>query len=366
MKPISILLSLGVAGGVAAWLFLGGEGSLGTDAAAAGDPVVAEPADAAVEPDAPIRVATLLSQTQPLVETVRLRGVTEADRAVSVRAQVGGLVISEPLQAGTEVEAGQLLCRIEVGEREAALAEALAMLAQAETDAEASTTLAQRGFSADAEVARDAAALEAARAMVAQREIELARTEIVAPFAGRLETDAAEFGALLEPGAACAELVALDPILAVAYAAEDVVGDIEAGLTARVRLLDGREFDAVIAFVARSADGATRTFRVEARADNGDFSIRAGLTAELIVERPARPAHLLPASALVLDDEGRIGLRAVEDGRVVFHAVDLLREGRDGVWVAGPPDGVEVIVSGQAFVVEGALVEATQAPAPNR
>lgn len=370
MRAASVVMAAAVAGGVSIWL-LTGPGPDGDAVAADGDAVAAEAIveadgiagadETVVEPargsGAP-RVATLASTAAEVPRTLTLRGVTEAARSVDVRAQVGGLIVSEPLAAGATVAAGDLLCRIEIGERAADLADAQAALAQAETDASASETLSRRGFSAGTQVARDAAALEAARARVARIELDIDRTEIRAPFAGRLETDAAEIGALLQPGDLCARVVALDPILAVGYAAEGVVAEVEEGAAARIRLLDGRELDGVVAFVARQADAATRTFRIEVSAPNADGAARAGATADIVVSRPPVAAHFLPAAALVLGDDGRLGVRAVEDGRVVFHAVELVGEGRDGVHVAGPPARADIIVQGQAFLVEGAAVDA--------
>ena len=43
---------------------------------------------------------------------------------------------------------------------------------------------------------------------------------------------------------------------------------------------------------------------------------------------------------------------------VVFHSVDIVRTGVDGVWVTGLPERVRVITVGQGFVREGDRVEA--------
>jgi multidrug efflux system membrane fusion protein len=48
----------------------------------------------------------------------------------------------------------------------------------------------------------------------------------------------------------------------------------------------------------------------------------------------------------------------VEKGNaVVFHPVTLVRTETNGVWVAGLPESVRVIVQGQSFVVPGEIVE---------
>ncbi len=73
-----------------------------------------------------------------------------------------------------------------------------------------------------------------------------------------------------------------------------------------------------------------------------------------------RVAHLLPQSALTLDDAGRLGVRTVApDDTALFMPVSLLRDTVDGVWVADLPDTVNVIVTGQEYVIDGVAVTPT-------
>jgi multidrug efflux system membrane fusion protein len=68
---------------------------------------------------------------------------------------------------------------------------------------------------------------------------------------------------------------------------------------------------------------------------------------------------LLPASALTLNDEGVLGIRAVVDGAAQFMPVRMLRDTARGVLIAGLPEQVDVITVGQEFVTDGTPVEPT-------
>ena len=57
-------------------------------------------------------VVVLKSTSEPYVDTLLLRGRTEATRRVDVRAEEAGLVVSERLLKGDIVKEGQVLCRI--------------------------------------------------------------------------------------------------------------------------------------------------------------------------------------------------------------------------------------------------------------
>lgn len=304
-------------------------------------------------------VETVLSEARPFPAALKLRGVTEASRKVTVSAQTAGVVISEPRRKGARLAKGDTLCEIEPGDRVARLNEAKARLKEAVAVAKASSELGKKGFSAETTRARDQAALEAARAQVAAMELDMARTRMTAPFDGWLETDTAELGSLLSLGSACATLIALDPIRFVGFAAENEIGKVRLRQPVETRLIDGRRIPAQVSFVARAADARTRTFRVEAQAPNpstADGMVRDGATATLFIAFGERPAHKAPRAALMLDDEGAIGVMLAEDGRARFQAVELLADEADGVWIAGPPARTEIVTTGQYYVADGAAI----------
>ena len=59
----------------------------------------------------------------------------------------------------------------------------------------------------------------------------------------------------------------------------------------------------------------------------------------------------------MLNDNGVVGVRVVENGIVRFMPVQIVSDGPDGMWVTGLPDGVDVITVGQEFVSDGQRVK---------
>ncbi|WP_420011632.1 efflux RND transporter periplasmic adaptor subunit [Tateyamaria sp.] len=378
----------------------------------------AEPETAqAIVDDGLIKVVARRSVAREIDSAVMLRGQTEAARQVDVRAETTSTVVSPPLRKGAFIEEGDLLCRLDPGTRGSALAEARARVAEAvarKTEAEsripqseasvaeavarleearvnqnAASRLSEGGFAsetrvkgADAAYAAAEAALSAARAgvigaksgmesadatiesaaaAVASAEKEIERLEMRAPFAGILETDTAELGSLLQEGSVCATVIQLDPMKLVAFVPETEVNRVEVGATAAARLAaGGGDVTGTVTFLSRAADTTTRTFRVEIEVPNSDFAIRDGQTAEIAISAAGARAHFLPASALTLNEEGKIGLRTVSDDNVVaFMPVSILRDTAQGVWLTGLPDMVNVILVGQEFVTAGVTVAPT-------
>jgi len=307
-----------------------------------------------------VRVVVQHSQKQPVETSVILRGRTEAARRVDVRAETSGLVVSEPLRRGAEIDAGDALCELSSGTRAAALAEARARLSEAEINFNAADRLSEDGFASQTRVASARAALESAQAAVDAAVEEMARLVMHAPFDGILEADTAELGALLQPGALCATVIKMDPIRLVGFVSEAQVDRLERGALAGGRLASGREVMGRVSFIARAADEQTRTFRVEVEVDNPYNNIREGQSAEMLIQAAGQEGHLLPGSALTLDDDGTLGVRAIdEDDRVIFKPATVLRDTAEGVWLGGLPDAVNAIVVGQEFVRDGVRVHVT-------
>ncbi|WP_419409911.1 efflux RND transporter periplasmic adaptor subunit [Primorskyibacter sp. 2E107] len=258
--------------------------------------------------------------------------------------------------------AGIETARSNIESSRAAVQSALSRLEGAKA-AVSSTKAALEGATAGIESAKAGeenaqSGIQSAEAALATVRKDIQRLSIHAPFAGVLESDTAELGALLQNGGACATVFQLDPMKITGYVPEQDVSRVRLGAPAGARLIDGREVMGQVSFVSRSADPVTRTFLVELTVDNADLSIRDGQTAEIGIEAEGAPAHLLPQSALTLDDEGTLGVRTVDEtNHVRFLPVALIRDTREGVLLAGLPDTVNVITLGQEYVTEGIPVE---------
>ncbi len=362
-----------------------------------GDMVVAD----AAQPPA-IGVVVLQSTAQTVDSAVVLRGQTKANRQVNVQAETSAIVISEPMRKGASVTKGDVLCKLDPGTRQASLAEARARLNEAQSrvpeaqaklaEAEAKLAEAKVNYNAankliegghatetrlksteasvraaEASVASATSGLdatqsgiEAAAAAVALAKREIDRLTITAPFDGLLESDAAELGSLLQPGALCATVIQLNPIKLVGYVPETEVNRVELGAMAGAKLASGRQVQGQVVFVSRSADPLTRTFEVEILVENTDRSIRDGQTAEILVRAQGARAHFVPQSSLTLNNEGVLGVRIVDlSDTVRFQPVKVLRDQTDGIWISGPEDVADIIVVGQEFVTKGVRVTPT-------
>ncbi|WP_298261947.1 efflux RND transporter periplasmic adaptor subunit [uncultured Litoreibacter sp.] len=376
-----------------------------TSAVAEPEPDVAkEPTPAPEDGMRVVSIVATASTAQSIDNAVLLRGRTEAARQIDVRAETSGLVRSEPLRKGSYVEAGQLLCEIEPGTRQTALAEAQARLPEAKArlpeaqgrvlEAEARLKEAQindnaakqlsaDGFASEVRVAGTQAAVQSAlaavetaragvesaragilgaEAAIASAINEIDRLKISAPFAGLLETDTAELGALMQPGGLCATVIQLDPIKLVAFVPETEVAKVEVGARAGGRTTSNQTVEGRVTFLSRSSDPETRTFRVEITVNNDDLQLRDGQTAEILIGAEGEKAHLIPASSLTLNNEGTLGVQlATDENTASFMPITILRDTTAGMWVSGLPDEAKIITVGQEYVTDGVAIKVTLA-----
>lgn len=309
-------------------------------------------------------VVTRTVAASPRPAELRLRGRTETIRAVTVRAETGGRVVEAPILEGSPVSAGDVVCRLDVDARGAAVDQAEADLRARQLEYDAAAELMARGHRSSNQVAAMEAGRDAARAQLRAAREELANIELRVPFDGYFDGRDAEIGDFLRTGDPCGTVLQLDPILVIAEVAERDIMALEPGMPGSARLLSGQQVDGVIRFVERRANPATRTFRVELEVPNPDGAIRSGITAEIRLNLPLEPAHRVPASILALNSDGDLGVRIIENGDTVrFLPIELLSDDGEQVWVSGLPETAQIIVVGQDFVSDGTRVEVREAGA---
>ncbi|MGB0630952.1 MAG: efflux RND transporter periplasmic adaptor subunit [Alphaproteobacteria bacterium] len=302
-----------------------------------------------------VRVRPVLSRTQQ--GAVIVNGRTEESRKVTVRAETAGPVSAVPGEEGSIVEAGDVIARQNIEDRNARLAETVALVRQREIEYRAAEQLAKKGFRSGTKLAESRAQLDAARAQAKSMRIDLSRTTIRAPFRGILETRYVEKGDFVKIGDNIAKIVDLDPVLAVGFVSERDIGALKVGGPGKVTLIDGQTAEGTLRFIAAVADNETRSFRVELEIPNPEHKIRSGLTGELTLPLSPIRAHVVSPAVLTLADDGRIGVRIVDDGDIVrFVPIKILSDSVEGLWVSGLNDGQRLITVGHEYVKAGQKV----------
>src|SRR5579864_1356732 len=302
-----------------------------------------------------VRVAQLVASDRDAM--IIVRGRTQAQHEVDVRAEVEGVVQAIHFDKGDRVKMGDTLCEIRLNDRGAKVAQAAALVAQTQKELQVAQDLYKQGFRSKTQLAQSEAAFAQAQAGLATMNVALANTHIKAPFDGIVDDRYVNAGDYMRPGDKCEMVIAPEPFLATGTVSEQDVGGISLGDPATVKLVTGENVIGKVSFVADRADQMTRAFRIEVELPNPDAKLRDGVSAEInIAVKKVKAQHISPG-IMVLSDKGAVGVRVVQNGIVAFMPVRVLSEDRTGAWITGLPDTVNVITVGQEFVNDGQRVE---------
>jgi len=324
----------------------------------------------AAQNDAP-KTATAQAPASPRLMSVRVReslarphmteltvtGRTEANRSVILRAETPGRIVKVEAEKGNKVKRGSVIARIDMDARGSRLTEYRSLVAQKQLEFDQATKLETKGFQSKTRLAQAAAELEQAKAQLRMMQVEIEDTIIRAPFGAELQERPVEVGDFVKVGDHVARLVELDPILIVGFVSEREIGDIEAGTLANATLVNGQEVEGVVRYISKISEETTRTFRVEIEVPNPGRKIYEGLTAEIRLPLEEVLTHQLTPALLTLDDDGTIGVKAVdENDKVVFYPIEIIGHTPEGMLLGGLPQRLTLITVGQEFVIHGETV----------
>ena len=136
---------------------------------------------------------------------------------------------------------------------------------------------------------------------------------------------------------------------------ESVVGRVQFGQPASIRMRTGQTVAGKVARIARRSDAATRELDVFVAFDELPRHFAIDQQAEVGIDTGAEPGIVVPTQALTRDVDGRQGVLLVVDGRTRFQPVQTGGADEHGVLVRS---GLE---TGQALVADSAGVRANQA-----
>jgi multidrug efflux system membrane fusion protein len=300
------------------------------------------------------KVSVLNLTAQPIVTSIQLNGHTAEARCITLKAKTPGRILSLSATKGQKLASGQDVILIDPETRPTRLEEARSKLNQRSLEYEAGTKLEAKAFKAQNALAANKADYDNARSLLATIEQEIADTHIQAPFKSILEETFVEAGDVVNVGDKIATIIELDPLKVICNISEKDISRIKKGRKAQVLLtsMEDKQLTAEVIFISKSADPKTRTYRVELTIGNPEMTIPAGLTTRIIFPTDSTHGYLISPATVSLRDDGTIGIKVVEKGKVVFFPVEIIEAKLEGLLVSGLPEKISLITTGGDFVIE--------------
>ncbi|MBC7104414.1 MAG: efflux RND transporter periplasmic adaptor subunit [Firmicutes bacterium] len=335
---------------------------------------------------------------------------------VNLVPKMAGKVAHVAVDVGSRVQAGQVVVQLEANELAAAVAQAEAALAAAQSareqaqaelaraqaaleQARTSFTLAQANLqrgefllqqgaisqadfetkfqtpyvNAEAGLRQAEAAYEAAKeragggtaAQVAQAEAALrlaranyANSMVTSPISGVVTARYVDPGEAASPAGPVITVVQMDPVVVEVGVGETLVNRLQVGQEAAVRITAARSepYTGRVKTVSPGADPRTKTYQVKVEIPNPDGTIKPGMFAEVDFGGQAEEVLLVPRDAVVTRD-GKTVVFTVVDGKAVAREVEVGEsDGRNVAVKAGLSEGEQIVVSGQDRLSDGTPV----------
>lgn len=338
-------------------------------------------------------VRTIKIQTGPQAIHVQGEGTVRPLREISLVPQVGGkvLYVSPGLVNGGEFSKGNVLVRIDPADYELAVtlakanvkeAESLLELAKEEAAAaqEEWRLLHADGSEVDRkppplvakepQLAAARAKLEAARADLDKALLSLERTELEAPFNGRVSQESVDTGQYVSPGQALATLYSTEAAEIILPLEDEnafwfnipgfTPGNSRGSLAVVRARIAGRErtWTGKVVRTEGKLDERTRLINVVVRVED-PYKKRPPLVVGLFVTVEIKgsvlpKAAIIPRSALHQDNMVWI---VDEDGRLRFRKVDVARvQGDEALVQAGLVDGERLVITPLKAATDGMTV----------
>ncbi|WP_157981777.1 efflux RND transporter periplasmic adaptor subunit [Aliidiomarina soli] len=288
-----------------------------------------------------------------------VQGQLEPWQQVSLRARVAGEVLSLQQAEGSEVEAGEVLLRIEAEDKTARLEQLLADQEVAAAELAAAQRLQQDNLIAQTERLRLSAELARVEAELKMAQLQLEYTEPKAPFNGIFDRRLIDPGEYVDIGQELLIFADVSQLRVSASIPQQRINEVHRGQQVQVELLDGTRLEGEVIHTSRIADPQTRSFHIEVKVANDAKAAAAGASANLRIALDATDAHQIPPSLLRLDGDGRTTVRLLDDQhQVAERTVEILSMGRESLWVKGLPTRALLITQGAGFVEPGDKVDA--------
>ena len=296
---------------------------------------------------------------ESFTKTLKFSGFSEASRIVIIKSQVEGKVSSKSFEKGKFYKAGSQLVLIDPEDKIAKFKEMEALLNQRKKEYEVAEKLFKKGFRSEVKLSESRTNFENALALYEKSQVELNNTKILIPFDSTIEDSFIELGDYVKKGDDIAKIVDLDPIFIKVNVTENEINSLRLNQKTDIIIAD-KSYEGFISYISKTSDPLTRNFTVEIKINNSQKKIISGLSSEVRINLLQKDAYFIPSSLISLDDNGKIGIKVIQEKNVLFLTIDIISDTGNGYWVnSNSKSNLEdymLITQGHEYVIEGESV----------
>ncbi len=309
-------------------------------------------------PPMPVEVTPVTEQT--VSDKFEGVGTIEALEAITVVSEIDGAVKSLPFKEGGFIQRGGVIAQLDDSQLAAEVARAAAIRAQSKSMYDRVKSVVDQGAGAPQDLDDASSALKVAEANYDLAKARLAKTRIVAPFAGNIGARRVSVGTFLRAGTPITDLATIDDIRVTFSAPERFLAQLVQGSTVVISAsaFPGYELKGKISVIEPMVDQSTRSARVVARVQNVGRKFRPGMSANISALLAQRPKALTIPSEAVFGSGNQSFVFVVKpDSTVARVPLTLGTRMADVVEVlSGLKSGMTVVRAGHQKLFEGGKV----------
>ena len=214
----------------------------------------------------------------------------------------------------------------------------------------------KQNFNSELNVIKSEAEYENAKSILMELEEQSGNMIISSPSNGILEKLYLDEGERVSKNSTVAEILGMENIKLIAKISQAEVGQIKIKDNVKINF-NNNIFNGKVSKISSNANSSTRTFDVEIITKNIDFLIKGGMTAEIEIITDEIEAFQISPAHLSVNNDGTLNAKVVENGKVQFKKVSIIKSDEDVVNVLGLNDNDIILTKGQAFVQQGDNVQ---------
>ena len=316
-------------------------------------------------PVQPLAVETVEAEAVTWQPSLSAIGTVNAIRGVDLTVEAPGILREVLFEPNTQVEAGQLLIRLDDVVQRADLEAARAQLELERANLSRQQELQSRGVTTNANLDSVQAAFQAAEAQVARAEAVVEQRQVIAPFGGTIGLLRVDIGQYVQPGTIIATLQDLQTMRVDFTLPEQNLPDLAIGQALSLRGDEGQQvFQGQISGIDPRVDPSSRLVAIRGTVDTGGGRLTPGQFVRLNIDLPEETGVIaLPQTAVqssLYGDFVYVVRPAGEDADALVARQVFVTPGRRSDGRIEIRDGIEagdiVVVSGQNRLTNGAPV----------
>ncbi|MBC8128649.1 MAG: efflux RND transporter periplasmic adaptor subunit [Gloeobacteraceae cyanobacterium ES-bin-144] len=320
-------------------------------------------AQSAPKKTGPLNAEVYLVKSAPFAQTLSTVGTLRANESVTLVSELSRRLVKIQVQEGSDVKTGDLLFKLDDSDLQAELTEIEARLKLAATNKERVDNLLPRKAISQQEFDISTSEL---RILEAKREIQavqISKTEIRAPFAGRVGVRQVSEGAYVSPTTPLITLQDVSRIKVDFPLPERYAGEVKTGQKFSFTVAgNGHAFEGAVTVIEPAIEAVTRSLLVRGLCSAPQGLLPGGFAEVTLTLDKIDNGFMVPSQAIVPSPRGQ-GLYLIENGKARMQSVDIgIRTDEQVQILNGIKEGDVVVTTNLLRIRPGVEVTAANPP----